>query len=54
VTGRLSGKVALVTGAARGQGEAHVRRFVSEGAQVVATDVLAERARQSRLSSAAM
>ena len=42
MTGRLSGKVALVTGAARGQGEAHVRRFVSEGAQVVATDVLAE------------
>lgn len=45
MTGRLSGKVALVTGAARGQGEAHVRRFVSEGARVVATDVLAEEGR---------
>jgi 3alpha(or 20beta)-hydroxysteroid dehydrogenase len=40
VTGRLEGKVAVVTGAARGQGEAHVRRFVAEGAKVVATDVL--------------
>ncbi|HVM52061.1 MAG TPA: glucose 1-dehydrogenase [Acidimicrobiales bacterium] len=40
MTARLDGKVALVTGAARGQGEAHVRRFVAEGAKVVATDVL--------------
>jgi 3alpha(or 20beta)-hydroxysteroid dehydrogenase len=38
--GQLDGKVAIVTGAARGQGEAHVRRFVAEGARVVATDVL--------------
>jgi 3alpha(or 20beta)-hydroxysteroid dehydrogenase len=38
--GLLDGKVAIVTGAARGQGEAHVRRFVAEGARVVATDVL--------------
>lgn len=42
MTVRLDGKVALVTGAARGQGEAHVRRFVAEGAKVVATDVLAD------------
>jgi 3alpha(or 20beta)-hydroxysteroid dehydrogenase len=42
VSGRLEGKVALVTGAARGQGEAHTRRFVAEGAKVVATDVLAD------------
>ena len=40
MSGRLAGKVAIVTGAARGQGEAHVRRFVAEGAEVVATDVL--------------
>ena len=38
--GRLSGKVAIVTGAARGQGEAEARLFVDEGARVVATDVL--------------
>src|SRR5262245_53106119 len=38
--GRLDGKVALVTGAARGQGAAEVRRFVDEGAYVIAADVL--------------
>ena len=37
---RLAGKVALVTGGARGIGEGIVRRFVSEGAQVMITDVL--------------
>ncbi|MFD2418786.1 glucose 1-dehydrogenase [Amycolatopsis pigmentata] len=36
---RLDGKVALVTGAARGQGAAAARRFVAEGAQVVVADV---------------
>jgi 3alpha(or 20beta)-hydroxysteroid dehydrogenase len=39
---RLKGKVALVTGAARGQGEAEARCFVAEGARVFLTDVLAE------------
>ena len=38
--GRLDGKVAIVTGAARGQGEAEARRFVAEGAKVLLTDVL--------------
>jgi len=38
--GRLDGKVALVTGGARGMGEAHVRLFVAEGAKVVFGDVL--------------
>jgi 3alpha(or 20beta)-hydroxysteroid dehydrogenase len=38
--GRLDGKVAIVTGAARGQGEAEARLFASEGAQVVLGDVL--------------
>ncbi|MFA5883251.1 MAG: glucose 1-dehydrogenase [Acidimicrobiia bacterium] len=39
-TGRLAGKVALITGAARGQGEAEARRFSREGARVVLADVL--------------
>jgi len=38
--GRLDGKVALISGGARGQGEAEVRRFVAEGAKVVFGDVL--------------
>jgi 3alpha(or 20beta)-hydroxysteroid dehydrogenase len=37
---RLTGKVALVSGAARGQGEAEARLFVEEGARVVLGDVL--------------
>ncbi len=40
--GILDGKVAIITGAARGQGEAEARLFVSEGARVMLTDVLAE------------
>jgi NAD(P)-dependent dehydrogenase (short-subunit alcohol dehydrogenase family) len=36
----LDGKVALVTGAARGIGEAVARRFVAEGATVWLTDIL--------------
>ena len=38
--GRLDGKVAIVTGGARGQGEAEARLFAAEGAQVVVADVL--------------
>ncbi|WP_328607798.1 glucose 1-dehydrogenase [Amycolatopsis sp. NBC_00345] len=38
--GRLEGKVALVTGGARGQGEAAVRAFVAEGARVLVADLL--------------
>ncbi|WP_019634075.1 glucose 1-dehydrogenase [Actinomadura atramentaria] len=38
--GQLDGKVALVTGGARGMGKSHVRRFVAEGAKVVFGDVL--------------
>jgi len=37
--GRLDGKVAIITGAAQGMGEAHARRFVAEGAQVVMIDI---------------
>jgi 3alpha(or 20beta)-hydroxysteroid dehydrogenase len=44
--GRLAGKVALVTGAAQGQGAAEARRFVEEDARVVVTDVLGDGARE--------
>jgi 3alpha(or 20beta)-hydroxysteroid dehydrogenase len=38
--GRLSGKVVVVTGAARGQGAAEVAALTAAGAEVIATDVL--------------
>src|SRR5437763_4249375 len=36
---RLKDKVALITGAARGQGAAAVRKYVAEGARVLAADI---------------
>lgn len=39
---RLIGKVAIITGAAQGMGEAHARGFVAEGAKVILTDVNVE------------
>lgn len=39
MTGRLAGKVALITGAARGIGRAQAARFSAEGADVIALDV---------------
>jgi 3alpha(or 20beta)-hydroxysteroid dehydrogenase len=39
---RLQGKTAIVTGSARGIGEATARRFVAEGANVVVSDILHE------------
>ncbi|HEX6393834.1 MAG TPA: mycofactocin-coupled SDR family oxidoreductase [Acidimicrobiales bacterium] len=38
--GRLAGRVAMVTGAARGQGRSHAVRLAAEGADVVAIDLL--------------
>ena len=37
---RLTGKVALVSGGARGMGASHVRALVAEGAKVVSGDIL--------------
>ena len=45
--GRLEGKVAIVTGAARGIGRAIATRYAAEGAVVVGVDVLAERGRET-------
>jgi SDR family mycofactocin-dependent oxidoreductase len=39
MAGRLEGKVALVSGAARGQGRSHAVRLAQEGADVIAFDV---------------
>jgi SDR family mycofactocin-dependent oxidoreductase len=39
MAGTLEGRVAFVTGAARGQGRAHAVRLASEGADIVAIDV---------------
>ena len=39
MSGRLDGKVAFITGAARGQGRAHAVRLASEGADVLALDL---------------
>lgn len=40
--GRLDGKVALITGVARGQGRAHALRLAAEGAQIVGLDLCAQ------------
>jgi SDR family mycofactocin-dependent oxidoreductase len=39
VSGRLEGKVAFITGAARGQGRAHAVRMAAEGADIIAIDI---------------
>ena len=37
--GRLTGKIAIITGAAQGMGEQHAKEFVGEGAKVILSDV---------------
>jgi (+)-trans-carveol dehydrogenase len=38
--GRLDGKVAFITGAARGQGRSHALRMAQEGADIIAVDIV--------------
>src|SRR5690349_14470708 len=40
MSGRLEGKVAFITGAARGQGRTHAVRLAREGADIIAVDLL--------------
>ena len=37
--GRVTGKVALISGAARGQGRSHARMLAAEGADIIAVDI---------------
>jgi SDR family mycofactocin-dependent oxidoreductase len=40
--GKLEGKVAFITGAARGQGRSHAVRLAQEGADIIASDICAQ------------
>jgi SDR family mycofactocin-dependent oxidoreductase len=40
--GRVEGKVAFITGAARGQGRSHAVRLAEEGADIIAVDICAQ------------
>jgi SDR family mycofactocin-dependent oxidoreductase len=42
MAGRVAGKVAFITGAARGQGRSHAIRLAAEGADIIAIDALAD------------
>lgn len=42
MTGRVEGKVAFITGAARGQGRSHAVRLAQEGADIIAVDICAQ------------
>ena len=42
MTGRVEGKVAFITGAARGQGRAHAVRLAQEGADIIAVDICSQ------------
>jgi 3alpha(or 20beta)-hydroxysteroid dehydrogenase len=53
MAGRLAGKVAVITGGARGQGAAEGALFASEGAVVYLTDVLAEDGAKAAAASGA-
>lgn len=42
MTGRLNGRVAFITGVARGQGRTHAIKMASEGADIIGVDICAE------------
>ena len=42
VTGRVAGKVALITGAARGLGRSHAVRLAREGADIIGVDICSD------------
>jgi (+)-trans-carveol dehydrogenase len=42
MTGRVEGKVAFITGAARGQGRSHAITLAREGADIIAVDICAQ------------
>jgi SDR family mycofactocin-dependent oxidoreductase len=42
MAGKLDGKVAFITGAARGQGRSHALRLAQEGADIIAVDICAQ------------
>lgn len=42
MAGRLEGKVAFITGVARGQGRSHAIRFAEEGADIIGIDICAD------------
>ena len=49
---KLKGKIAIITGAGQGIGEAYAKRFAAEGATVVVADINAEKGRRSPPRSA--
>jgi (+)-trans-carveol dehydrogenase len=49
VAGRVEGKVAFITGAARGQGRSHAVRLAQEGADIIAIDICKPISRSSEI-----
>src|SRR6478735_6151212 len=49
MTGRVDGKVAFITGAARGQGRSHAVRLAQEGADIIAIDICRPISRSSEI-----
>jgi SDR family mycofactocin-dependent oxidoreductase len=52
MTGRVEGKVAFITGAARGQGRSHAVRLAEEGADIIAVDVCGPISANSQIAPA--
>lgn len=52
MAGRVEGKVAVITGAARGQGRSHAIRLAEEGADIIAVDVCGPVSEDSQIEPA--